>query len=272
MARLTRSRPRASTSSTAIPAPWGWALGGALTGLLLIGLFQAPARWLTAALQEASQGRLVFQDARGTVWSGSTRLTLTGGAGSQAAATLPGRVSWLIQPAPNGLQVKLQADCCMQQAWRLNLIPSWSGAQLALVDSTSQWPAQWLTGLGTPWNTVQIEGQLALTTQGLSVQWASGRIALAGRLQLDADHISSRLSTLKPMGSYRVTIQGGAAPSLQLETREGRLQLSGTGQWAGSRFRFEGVASAAPEHQDALANLLNIIGRRDGARAIIKVG
>jgi general secretion pathway protein N len=74
------------------------------------------------------------------------------------------------------------------------------------------------------------------------------------------------------MGSYRATIQGGEAPTCQLETREGRLQLSGTGQWAGSRFKFDGVASAAPEHQDALSNLLNIIGRRDGARAIIKVG
>ena len=272
MARLNRSHASASTSPTASKAPWGWALTGALAGLLLILLFQAPARWLTGALQQASQGRLVFQEARGTVWSGSTKLTLTGGAGSQAAATLPGRVSWLIQPAPNGLQVKLQADCCMQQAWRLNLIPSWSGAQLVLADSVSQWPAQWLTGLGTPWNTVQIEGQLALATQGLSLQWAGGRTAMAGRLQLDADNISSRLSTLKPMGSYRATIQGGDAPTCQLETREGRLQLSGTGQWAGSRFKFDGVASAAPEHQDALSNLLNIIGRRDGARAIIKVG
>lgn len=272
MARPTRFNRTAPTPAAGIGAPWGWALAGALAGLMLILIFQAPARWLTDALQSVSQGRLVLQDAQGTVWSGSTRLTLTGGAGSQAAATLPGRVSWLIQPAPNGLQVKLQADCCLQQAWRLNLIPSWRGAQLTLTDSSSQWPAQWLTGLGTPWNTLQIEGQLALTTQGLSVQWAGGRMTLAGRLQLDANNISSRLSTLRPMGSYRATIQGGAAPALQLETMEGRLQLSGTGQWADSRFKFDGVASAAPEHQDALSNLLNIIGRRDGARAIIKVG
>jgi len=272
MTRLTRFRPRASAASTGITAPWGWALAGAMTGILLILLFQAPARWLTSALQEASQGRLVFQDARGTVWNGSARLTLTGGAGSRDAATLPGRLNWRISPAMSGLNAILQADCCMQQPWRLNLSPRWDGAQLTLADSTSLWPAQWLTGLGTPWNTVQIEGQLTLTTQGVSVQWAGGRMTLAGRLQLDADNLSSRLSTLKPMGSYRAILQGGAAPTFQLETREGRLQLSGTGQWAGSRFKFDGVASAAPEHQDALSNLLNIIGRRDGARAIIKVG
>ncbi len=59
---------------------------------------------------------------------------------------------------------------------------------------------------------------------------------------------------------------------LQLDTLEGPLQLSGHGQWAGTRFRFEGEASAAPQRLDALSNLLNIIGRRDGARSLIKVG
>jgi general secretion pathway protein N len=84
--------------------------------------------------------------------------------------------------------------------------------------------------------------------------------------------MSSRLSTLKPMGSYRISLLGGATPSIALETLEGSLQLAGSGQWVGSKLRFEGFASAAPERLEALSNLLNIIGRRDGARAIIKVG
>lgn len=272
MPRLKPARNASPTLVSGRAAPWGWALAGACVGLFLTTLVNAPARWFTSSLQQASQGRLVFQDVRGTVWNGSLRLTLTGGAGSQDAATLPGRLNWRIRPAGSALLADLHADCCMQQAWHVRLAPRWNGAQLTLTDSLSQWPAQWLTGLGTPWNTVQIEGQLTVATQGLVVQWAAGRMALAGRAQLDAANISSRLSTLKPMGSYRVTLQGGAAPSFQLETREGSLQLSGTGQWAGSKFRFDGVASAAPERLEALSNLLNIIGRRDGARAIIKVG
>jgi general secretion pathway protein N len=36
--------------------------------------------------------------------------------------------------------------------------------------------------------------------------------------------------------------------------------------------RFSGVASAQPERVEALSNLLNIVGRRDGARSIITVG
>jgi len=235
-------------------------------------LLNAPARWLTVAVQQGLQERVLLDDARGTVWNGSARLTLTGGAGSTDAATLPGRLTWRLRPGWLGLAAELSADCCMQQSWRLSLQPRWGGARLALADSQSQWPAQWLTGLGTPWNTVQPEGLLSLSTHGLAAEWAAGRLLLSGRAQLDALHMSSRLSTLKPMGSYRVTLSGGATPTLGLSTLEGALQLSGTGQWVGARLRFDGIASATPERLDALSNLLNIIGRRDGARAIIKVG
>ena len=74
------------------------------------------------------------------------------------------------------------------------------------------------------------------------------------------------------MGSYRLTLNGGTVNTLQLETLQGSLQLTGNGQWVGGRLRFDGMASSTPERQDALSNLLNIIGRRVGARAIIKVG
>ena len=84
--------------------------------------------------------------------------------------------------------------------------------------------------------------------------------------------LSSGLSTLKPMGSYRLSLTGGSATELTLATLEGSLQLSGSGRWVGSRLNFQGIASAAPGHEAALANLLNIIGRRDGARSIITLG
>ena len=253
-------------------APWAWCWAGALVGLVLATVLYVPARWFTAALQQVLGERVLFEDARGTLWNGSARLVLTGGAGSTDAASLPGRLNWLIRPTWTGLQADLQADCCTQQPWRWQLLAQWGGASLVLADSLSQWPAHWLTGLGTPWNTVQAEGQLTLSTRGLVLQWASGRVLLAGRAQLDATQISSRLSTLKPMGSYRITVLGGDTPSFALETLEGSLQLSGSGQWVGSRLRFEGLASAVPDRLEALSNLLNIIGRRDGARAIIKVG
>ncbi len=256
----------------ATSSPWSWAGAGALVGLLLTILVCIPAHWVTEPLQSALDGRVVFDDAQGTLWNGSARLGLAGGAGSRDASTLPGRLVWTVRPGWSGMVADIQADCCMQRPWRLSAQAHWGSFELTFADSLSQWPAQWLSGLGTPWNTVQVDGQLTLSTQALAVQWVSGRLLLAGRAQLDATQISSRLSTLKPMGSYRVTLLGGGTPSLALETLEGSLQLSGSGQWVGSKLRFEGLASAAPERLEALSNLLNIIGRRDGARAIIKVG
>lgn len=265
-------RSPASAATRQARTPWVWALAGALLGGGLATLVNLPARWFSAALQQASQGRVLLGDARGTLWRGSAHMTLTGGAGSTDRATLPGRLTWQLWPGWTGLQADVQADCCMQQAWHVSLRPHWGGVTLVLADSLSQWPASWLTGLGTPWNTVQLEGQLILATQGLAMRWTDGQWLLSGRVQLDATQIGSRLSTLKPMGSYRITVVGGATPSLQLATLAGPLQLSGSGQWVGARFRFDGEASAAPQRLEALSNLLNIIGQRDGARSLIKVG
>jgi general secretion pathway protein N len=248
-------------------------MAGALTGLLFaLGVF-APARWLATLVQQASGEHVVLAAPRGSFWQGSAQLVLSGGAGSRDAMALPGQLSWRIRPAWNGVTVHLNAECCTQQPMQLSATPAgWGGVRLALSDSQSRWPAGLLAGLGTPWNTVQAQGQLVASTQGFSVQWMQGRLSLAGRLQLDATQISSRLSTLQPMGSYRLTLLGGTPSTLELNTLEGSLQLSGQGQWVGQRLRFDGAASATPESVDALSNLLNIIGRRNGATAIIKVG
>lgn len=258
------------------PAPWAWGLSGALLGLLVSVLVFAPARWLAAVAGQASGGQVLLQEARGTVWSGSAQLLFTGGAGSAAATRLPSRLGWQLQPGLTGLAVRLEASCCLAQPWGFQLQPSWNGAQLLVLDSPSDrpsvWPAQLLAGLGTPFNTLAPQGQLALSSQGLRLTWAAGRLQMAGQAQLDVQALSSRLSTLRPMGSYRFTLSGGAAPELLLATLQGPLQLSGRGQWVGGRLRFTGEASSAPEHQAALSNLLNIIGRRSGARSIIKLG
>lgn len=264
---ITRAKPRALSAS-----PWGWAVGGALLGLTVAVLVFAPARWLSAAVQHFSEGRVLLAQPRGTVWSGSAQLLLTGGAGSHDVAALPGRVSWTLRPAWTHLTARLDAPCCTPQALQLQATPRWGGVQVALQDGLSQWPAALLAGLGTPWNTIQAEGRLHLSTQGLSVTLVQGRLAIEGQARLEALAMSSRLSTLSPMGSYRFTLSGGSTASLNLSTIEGSLQLSGSGHWVDSRLHFEGRASAQAERVDALSNLLNIIGQRQGAHSIIKVG
>jgi len=243
-----------------------------LLGAVLCTVVYAPARWLAQGLAQASDARVQLLQPQGTVWQGSAQLVLGAGSGSQAHTALPGRVQWQLRPSLRGLQLALQAPCCLQQDWVWTVTPGIAGVQLALSDQPSVWPSALLAGLGTPWNTLQLQGVLALSTRQLTLQWQSGAWSLAGRAQLDATGLSSSLSTLKPMGSYRLGLTGGPSPTLDLSTLEGSLRLKGSGRWIGGRLRFEGEASAAPERADALGNLLNIIGRREGARSIIKVG
>lgn len=274
--RHTRNAPAARTRRGA-PAggrsAWGWALAGALLGALPALAVFAPAQWLAGAVARASGGQVQLAQARGTVWNGSAQLVLTGGLDSQDAAALPGRLNWQLRPTwGGGVRALVRAACCTPEPLRLQVQPRWGGAQLTVQDNQSQWPAALLTGLGTPWNTLQLQGQLALHTSGLNAEWASGRMLLAGQLQLDALAMSTRLSTLRPMGSYRLLLEGGAVPTLQLSTLNGALQMQGSGQWVGKRLRFEGEATAEPEREAALSNLLNIIGRRRGARSLITLG
>jgi general secretion pathway protein N len=243
-----------------------------LLGLLLALVAFAPARWLASVVNQRSEGRVLLEDPRGTVWDGSAVLSLTGGAGSLDVATLPSRLGWQLQPSWTGLKLQLTAPCCLAQAWAWQLQPQWGGAKLSLSDTPSVWPAQMLSGLGTPFNTLALQGQLALSSTGFTLAWSAGRLQVGGQVQLEAQGLSSRLSTLSPMGSYRLALAGGATPALQLETLSGPLQLSGRGQWVGGKLQFNGEATSAAEHQSALSNLLNIIGRRDGARSVIKLG
>jgi general secretion pathway protein N len=253
-------------------APSAWALAGAFAGLLAALIVFAPASWLAAALQRASNSQILLHDPRGTVWEGSAQLVLTAGPGSTDAAALPGRVAWSLRPRWDGLSLRLSAACCTPRPLAASLRWRPGRLRLDLEESDLRWPAAVLSGLGTPWNTLQFEGEMHMTSRALSVEWSAGRLAVEGQAELTAQNLSSRLSTLRPMGSYRITLQGGTAPTLRLHTIEGSLQLTGGGQWVGRRLQFQGEASAAADREAALSNLLNIIGRRSGPRSIITIG
>jgi general secretion pathway protein N len=86
------------------------------------------------------------------------------------------------------LNLKVQASCCMSQAVKLEIRPlqflsTW---QIKVEDHQSNWPAQWLSGLGAPWNTLQPEGALILKTQQLMLELSQQNIHVLGNLSLTA--------------------------------------------------------------------------------------
>jgi general secretion pathway protein N len=279
----------------ALRASRRWALWGAALGVVAGTAVQAPAQWLAAGLQSATGGRLLLAEARGSMWNGSAVLVLTGGPGSRDAAALPGRLQWQLRPAWTGLHLVARHDCCLPtDGLRLQVSAGPGGLRLAPVDAPAaagaggaapppggprllgHWPAGWLAGLGTPWNTLQLGGQLQLSTSGFQLQTVAGQWRLAGDLLLRLQGASSRLSSLPVLGSYQLLLQGSGrgdeATQLRLTSQDGALRLQGEGQWTGARLRFRGTAQAADGQDGALANLLNIIGRRQGALSVISIG
>jgi general secretion pathway protein N len=227
-------------------------------------------------------------------------------------SVLPSRVEWRLRPHWNGISLHLTQDCCLPQgleisfvrglnAWRVAVSGSGFAAEdggtaasapagaggLARVDANAtpigEWPASLLIGLGFPANTLQPNGRLTLTAQNLAFAIRGGRMRMLGHAQLEIRQASSRITTLDTLGSYRLVLDadptteatpgtGADRARLTLTTLEGALILDGTGEVGPNGLRFRGTAKAAPGAEDALNNLLNIIGRRNGALSAISIG
>jgi len=154
---------------------------------------------------------------------------------------------------------------------------------LAALTPVGQWPMGWLEGRGFPWNTIHPGGVLTLSTRNLQFTLQGGHWRTLGSAQVEIRQASSRLTTLDSLGSYRVLIQPdpstqvtpgqGASRSLVwISTIDGALMIDGRGLIGANGFRLRAEAHAAPGSEAALDNLLNLIGRRNGASSAISIG
>lgn len=262
-----------------------WTMGGVVCGMVYALVAYAPASWLASGLASSSGGQVLLQAPRGTIWQGSADLVLSGGEGSVGAASLPSRLNWQISPAWFGLDVSLGAPCCtlaaspVQLGLRAGALSNRQDVEWRLQAAHLGLPAGLLAGLGAPWNTLQLAGELLFTSDQLAGAWsAQGPQNLTGRASLQANHVTTALSTVRPLGSYLLTSAGSA---LRLETlggaqSEAALILTGTGQIERGRASFQGEALAARGFEEALSNLLHIVGQwqssTDGrSRSILKL-
>jgi general secretion pathway protein N len=284
--RLARSPVAAALPPPAGPprssglAPRRWAAAGAVLGVLLATARFAPASWATQALEGPFSGRLTLADVQGTVWDGSALPVLSAASGSHEAVVLPSRLEWSLRPGFSGMRLTLSQACCLPQPLQWLLVPGLNQARITLAGPLQgvllQWPAQWLVGLGAPWNTLKPGGLMQFSSPGLSLRLLQGRWRFDGQAQVDLLNVSSAISPLDRLGSYRLVLAGradaGDAMAITLNTLDGALQLTGSGQSTPAGLRFRGEARAAPGQEGPLNNLLNIIGRRTGAATAISIG
>lgn len=275
-----RGRPAARAGTRRRTA--AWAGTGLLLGGLLAALLAWPAAWAWPWLESRLGGRVQGLEVEGTVWRGSLLPVLRGGPGSAEARLLPSRLSWAFGLDREGPHLRLDQPGHLDGGLRLGLVRGPEGWALGLRGATpgqalaGRWPAAWLAGLGTPWNTLDPRGELHLHSPGLRWSWAGPGPSWQGEASLALRGLQARVSPLPRLGSYRLDLLGGGPAEdglrLRLQAEEGPLRLEGEGRWDGRRLRFAGEARADEGSEAALDTLLNILGRRDGRRSILTIG
>lgn len=252
---------------------------GAVAGLVLGALWFAPARWLAQALASYTKQHVQLVNVEGTLWQGQAHVLLTPGMVRGQATALPSALSWQLQLVwaglLPGLQLRVMAPCCTPQPMQLHWTPGHRQVpHVQLLATNLQLPLGLLQGLGAPWNTLQAQGQLSI--QSPVIHWSMGQQApvIDGPVRFTLLHVSTSLSTLKPLGSYQLllSVSDQTEPQLTLRTLQGALQLSGQGNWTPRGLRFQGLAETDAQSIDALSNLLNLLGRRDGLRSHLRLG
>ena len=90
---------------------------GIMVGGIIALVFYAPVRWLSQAISESTQGRILLAEPEGSIWSGSGVLVLAGGTGSRESRRLPHRLSWKMGPVFEGSKwawrIRFYQPCCI---------------------------------------------------------------------------------------------------------------------------------------------------------------
>ncbi|AXA93610.1 type II secretion system protein N [Massilia sp. YMA4] len=237
-----------------------WLLAIVVTAVLTLLVF-FPAAWVAVLVERQTDGRLTLGDAQGTLWHGSA---FVGGAASRSGAVtplLPGRFTWRLSPL--SLLGSVRMELSNPDALTQPVLFTGSWRQWQLSPAALRLPADGLSGLGAPLNTLALSGRLQLAWTSLQLALVQRNVAVDGRTTLEMQDVSSRLTPIRPLGSYQLALDWrGQQAGVNLSTTKGPLLLSGTGQLQQGRLQFSGQAEAAKGYEETLGNLLNLLGQR----------
>lgn len=237
-----------------------WA-GAALLAVAVTLLVSLPATWLGGMVEKQTGGRLTLGDAQGTLWNGSAFLGGAPGPSGAVTPLLPGRFEWSLSPLVLLGRVNMEVQNPDALVAPVTITGSWSEWQVSA--GALKLPAEALAGLGAPLNTIAPSGVMQMSWTSLDLARQGNTVAVIGRTTLEMQDMSSRLSPIRPLGSYRLAMDWrGKDAQLMLSTVSGALVLEGTGALENGRLRFSGQASAGEGYEETMGNLLNLLGQR----------
>ncbi|GMR19972.1 MAG: type II secretion system protein N [Gammaproteobacteria bacterium] len=253
-------------SSAAGKKSWRYIAFGLLAYIVFL-LATLPASWLAWGLHRFGPHNISLTQPLGSVWRGQAILIAK--QGSQLNRL--GLIEWDLHPlwlftGKLGANLRLKDDDT-QASTDIKLgYKSITASRLA-----ATLPANALgrfyapVSLAAPEGTINIKGEeLVLDQQGLHgqaiVQWRNA---------------GSQLSPVKPLGDYRLTINGkGKSATFKLNTNKGALQLSGNGNWdiyGSGQLNFNGTATPRQRNSE-LESLLSLLGKDlGGGRRLLRL-
>jgi len=227
---------------------------------LLFLIIQMPASWFAWGLNRYTQGSVRLDPIAGSLWNGNGRLVI------YYPQTTPhdfGRAEWGINPLwlfAGRLQIHWQAtapDTSIYTTLRLGF------GQTQLVDLDISFPAQSVSTFYPAATLLSPKGQVRVRTAKLSIDQSG----IEGNGEILWNNASSSLSSVQPLGDYRLELTGaGKTTHLKLTTSRGDLEFTGAGQWqlATGQIQLSGSATARARAEE-LEPLLRLMGNDQGA-------
>jgi len=246
-----------------------WSLAGIVSMVFTILIF-LPAAWLASLLEIQTAGRLTLGDAQGTLWRGSAFVGAAPSSGDPVTPLLPGRFIWQLSPTVLLGRVDAVLENTASLSHQIKITGDWRQWQIS--PSMITLPAERLTALGAPLNTIKPSGEMNLSWKLLQLTRKEEVVEMTGLMKLELKDIASRLSPIKPLGAYDLTFNWhGQQADMVLKTVKGPMLLSGSGKINNGRLQFSGTAQAEVGEENKLGNLLNLLGKRSqlGGKEII---
>ena len=237
-----------------------WIFAGLFT-VSITALASAPAVWLVPLIDAQTDGRFSLADVQGSLWQGSAVIGAAAARDDVLTPLLPGRCVWRISPwvMIGMLDIRLENEAISSAP--INIHGDWS--RLEIDAGNISLPADSLSALGAPLNTIRPAGVMRASWPKLTMTRTGRDWQMNGQVQIDLTQMMSALSPVKPLGAYRVQLDLlGGSTRLNLQTLSGPLHLTGKGNINHGSLKFSGEAWAQDGEEARLSGLLNLLGQR----------
>jgi general secretion pathway protein N len=202
---------------------WLYSIFGIVFYLLFL-IFELPAFWFAWGLNRYTQGSMQIDPIAGSFWNGNGRLVI------YYPSTTPhdlGQARWQINPfwlLTGHVQVALQTH---HQDKRITTTLQLTRTSFKLLDTDIEFPATFVGQLYAPLSLISPQGRVKISTTTLLVTTEK----MEGAAQMEWLNAGSSLSSVQPLGDYRLDITGAdKIANLRLTTLRGDLELTGQGQ------------------------------------------